>query len=117
MLLFHLAAQKVGQALPRRKVVIHRPVEGLAGRIIDPVLAGPGSEQRIAGSDKRMDLPNQRGRCIILVEVNNMLLAVDCGNTQVVLGVFDQDKLLASWRMSTNARRTADEYMVFLNQK
>ena len=43
-----------------------------------------------------------------------MLLAVDCGNTQVVLGVFDQDKLLASWRMSTNARRTADEYMVFL---
>ena len=43
-----------------------------------------------------------------------MLLAVDCGNTQVVLGVFDQDKLLASWRISTNARRTADEYMVFL---
>ena len=47
-------------------------------------------------------------------EVKDMLLAVDCGNTQVVLGVFDQDKLLASWRISTNARRTADEYMVCL---
>ena len=43
-----------------------------------------------------------------------MLLAVDCGNTQVVLGVFEKDKLLASWRISTNASRTADEYMVFL---
>ena len=39
MLLFHLAAQKVGQTLPRYKVIIYRPVEGLAGRIIDPVLA------------------------------------------------------------------------------
>ena len=50
-------------------------------------------------------------------EVKDMLLAVDCGNTQVVLGVFDQDKLLASWRISTNARRTADEYMVFLKDE
>ena len=42
-----------------------------------------------------------------------MLLAVDCGNTGC-FRCFDQDKLLASWRISTNARRTADEYMVFL---
>ena len=48
------------------------------------------------------------------VEVREMLLAVDCGNTQTVLGVYDADKLLASWRISTNASRTADEYMVFL---
>ena len=45
-----------------------------------------------------------------------MLLAVDCGNTQIVLGIFDQDKLLCSWRISTDASRTADEYMVFLKE-
>ena len=60
MLLFHLAAQKVGQALPRRKVVIHRPVEGLAGRIIDPVLAGPGSEHRVLDIEQKHPARPQR---------------------------------------------------------
>jgi type III pantothenate kinase len=39
-----------------------------------------------------------------------MLLAVDIGNTNTVLGVFDQDRLLTHWRLATHRERTADEY-------
>ncbi|PZS26471.1 MAG: type III pantothenate kinase [Pseudonocardiales bacterium] len=38
-----------------------------------------------------------------------MLLAVDVGNTNTVLGVFTGDKLERSWRVKTDARATADE--------
>jgi type III pantothenate kinase len=45
-----------------------------------------------------------------------MLLAIDCGNTHIVLGVFLGDKLVKSWRVSTNSQRTEDEYLVLLTQ-
>ena len=45
-----------------------------------------------------------------------MLLAIDSGNTNAVFAVYEGDNLLASWRVSTNARRTADEYAVWLTQ-
>jgi type III pantothenate kinase len=38
-----------------------------------------------------------------------VLLAIDIGNTNTVLGVFDGDVLDASWRIKTDARSTADE--------
>jgi len=38
-----------------------------------------------------------------------MLLAIDVGNTNTVLGVFDGEKLVDSWRIKTDARATADE--------
>jgi type III pantothenate kinase len=38
-----------------------------------------------------------------------MLLAIDIGNTNTVLGVFDGDRLVDSWRVKTDARDTADE--------
>jgi type III pantothenate kinase len=38
-----------------------------------------------------------------------MLLAVDIGNTNTVLGVFDAETLVRSWRIKTDARSTADE--------
>lgn len=43
-----------------------------------------------------------------------MLLAMDIGNTNVKIGVFDGDRIVASWRMSTKANRTADEYGMVL---
>ncbi len=43
-----------------------------------------------------------------------MLLAMDIGNTNVKIGVFDGDNIVASWRMSTKAKRTADEYGMVL---
>lgn len=36
-------------------------------------------------------------------------MAVNVGNTQTKLGVFDGDELLARWRMTTESHRTADE--------
>ncbi|MEE8466693.1 MAG: type III pantothenate kinase [Dehalococcoidia bacterium] len=39
-----------------------------------------------------------------------MLLAIDIGNSMVNLGVFDGDRLVANLRVSTDARRSADEY-------
>lgn len=38
-----------------------------------------------------------------------MLLAIDAGNTNIVLGVFDGDRLVESWRLATLRERTADE--------
>src|SRR5438445_452736 len=38
-----------------------------------------------------------------------MLLAIDIGNTNTVLGVFEGEKLERSWRIKTDARSTADE--------
>ena len=39
-----------------------------------------------------------------------MLLAIDVGNTNTVLGVFDQQKLVAHWRLSTLHEQTVDEW-------
>ncbi|MHB9094867.1 MAG: type III pantothenate kinase, partial [Eubacteriales bacterium] len=39
-----------------------------------------------------------------------MILVVDVGNTNIVLGVFEGKKLIQSWRISTNKDKTADEY-------
>lgn len=38
-----------------------------------------------------------------------MLLAIDVGNTNIVLGVFDGTRLVRSWRLQTLRERTADE--------
>jgi len=43
-----------------------------------------------------------------------MLLAIDIGNTNVVLGVFDDERLRESWRVGTKASITADEYAVIM---
>lgn len=45
-----------------------------------------------------------------------MLLAIDCGNTNVVFAVFDGKALKGVWRSHNNPRRTADEYAVWLTQ-
>ena len=39
-----------------------------------------------------------------------MLLTIDLGNTNTVLGVFDREKLLANWRLTTARDQTVDEY-------
>ena len=39
-----------------------------------------------------------------------MLLTIDIGNTNIKYGVFDSDKLIASFRVSSRLSKTADEY-------
>jgi type III pantothenate kinase len=38
-----------------------------------------------------------------------LLLAVDCGNTQTVFGLYEDERLLEQWRVATDASRTGDE--------
>lgn len=45
-----------------------------------------------------------------------MLLAFDVGNTNIVLGVFEDGKLITNWRMETDNRKSADEYGMIVNQ-
>lgn len=45
-----------------------------------------------------------------------MLLVVNSNNTNTVFAVFDGSEMRGAWRISTDARRTADEYMVWLTQ-
>src|SRR3546814_19713870 len=45
-----------------------------------------------------------------------MLVAIDAGNTNVVFAIFEGETLRARWRASSDAKRTADEYAVWLTQ-
>ena len=45
-----------------------------------------------------------------------MLLAIDVGNTNSAIALFDGEKSVAKWRTSTSSTRTADEYAVWLSQ-
>ena len=43
-----------------------------------------------------------------------MLLAADIGNTQIKLGVFQGEHLVATWHIATDSERLADEYAVLV---
>ncbi|WP_265563148.1 type III pantothenate kinase [Sphingomicrobium arenosum] len=45
-----------------------------------------------------------------------MLLAVDVGNTNMVFALVEDGEVRHRWRIATEARRTADEYAVWLKQ-
>jgi type III pantothenate kinase len=39
-----------------------------------------------------------------------VILVIDVGNTNIVLGVYKDKELIVDWRLSTDSKRTADEY-------
>ncbi len=43
-----------------------------------------------------------------------MLLAIDVGNTEITLGLFTGDRLIAHWRITTVTTRTPDEWAALL---
>src|SRR3954454_14643709 len=45
-----------------------------------------------------------------------MLLAIDAGNTNLVFALVEDGAIRARWRIATDARRTADQYAVWLHQ-
>lgn len=45
-----------------------------------------------------------------------MLLAINANNTNVKFALYDGDKAVGDWRIKTEAGRTADQYVVWLNQ-
>ena len=44
-----------------------------------------------------------------------MLLCIDVGNTNTVLGVYNGKRLVANWRMTTSNNQTADEVGIFIH--
>ena len=48
-------------------------------------------------------------------ERNRMLLTIDIGNTNMVLGVFEGDTIVEHWRIATVPDRTADEIAALLH--
>ena len=46
----------------------------------------------------------------------SLLLAIDVGNTNVVFALTRGEEILHRWRIATERKRTADQYMVWLNQ-
>ena len=44
-----------------------------------------------------------------------MLLAIDCGNTNTVFSIWNRAQFIATWRIATDHKRTADEYFVWLS--
>ncbi|MBN2012701.1 type III pantothenate kinase [candidate division KSB1 bacterium] len=43
-----------------------------------------------------------------------MLLTIDVGNTNIVIGVYDKDELKKHWRLSSTVTRTSDECWILL---
>ena len=43
-----------------------------------------------------------------------MLLTFDIGNTNIVIGLFDDDKLIKKWRLPSSTKKSADDYAVDL---
>jgi type III pantothenate kinase len=48
------------------------------------------------------------------MEMTSHLLAIDVGNTNTVLGLYDGERLAAQWRIATDHARMPDEYAVLL---
>jgi len=45
-----------------------------------------------------------------------VLLAIDVGNTNIVMGVFDGKRMVESWRLFTDKKKTSDEYRLLIAQ-
>lgn len=45
-----------------------------------------------------------------------MLLTIDAGNTQTVVGLYRDEELVEPWRLATNAERTSDEHALLFRQ-
>lgn len=45
-----------------------------------------------------------------------MLLAIDVGNSNIVVGLYDGKSMLNSWRISTDLNKTSDEYGMLFSQ-
>jgi len=44
-----------------------------------------------------------------------VILAIDIGNTETVVGIYQSDRLIGHWRLSSNTPKTADECWILLS--
>lgn len=45
-----------------------------------------------------------------------MIFVLDVGNTNIVLGIYKDKELIVEWRLSTDYKKTSDEYMIEVSQ-
>ena len=45
-----------------------------------------------------------------------MYLIIDIGNTNIVFAIYENDSIVSRWRIATLAKRTSDEYLLWLNE-
>lgn len=45
-----------------------------------------------------------------------MIFVLDVGNTNIVLGIYKDKELMVEWRLSTDYKKTSDEYMIEVSQ-
>lgn len=45
-----------------------------------------------------------------------MLLVIDVGNSNIVLGIYDDERLVKDWRISTDTAKTTDEYAILIHE-
>ena len=45
-----------------------------------------------------------------------MILTVDIGNSNIVLAIFDKDKIIKKWRIITSKTKSKDEYAIVIQQ-
>ena len=94
--------------IPRAEVYTSSDVtvEELRGENDDPKLTADALAERLGERLSNDDDTTLEGRA--------MLLAVDVGNTQTVLGLFEGERLADSFRLATDRSRTGDELGVTL---
>jgi type III pantothenate kinase len=51
-----------------------------------------------------------------LPEESSVLLVIDVGNSNTVLGLYDGENLVRDWRIATDTAKTADEYAVLIRE-
>ena len=52
---------------------------------------------------------------ILRLEGEHLLLVLDIGNTNIVMGAYEGKKLMKHWRFSTDRQKTGDEYGMLIN--
>src|SRR6185369_6513922 len=93
----------------------------MVGKLLSATVVQPLSEACLAVS-----MATARCWCASRMEVLNefsagmgryseMLLVIDVGNSNIVLGIYDGSQLVRNWRLSTDKSRTSDEYAVLLH--
>src|SRR5919106_6809303 len=93
-------ARRIARAGYRRPGTRHRP--------------GRRPAHRKRGRNSAKDYCRGRDSSGDLIR-GSMLLAIDIGNTNIVLGLYQGKKLITHWRLLTVADRTADEYGVIIS--
>ncbi len=70
--------------------------------------------------DLAFDLRPDPDRAILTSDLGrrsaDMLLTIDCGNTQTVIGLFSDHELVDHWRIATDSDRTSDELALMFQQ-